>query len=166
MLLVGLIAVGVPIIISIKHKREMKVESRGGYSPHCHQEDDVPVEPRPLSSLGIHASILGEIWSRSVQQQISTSSYLSSIFTGFLESYFIKLESILEYVADHVSESMLVSLVCLPIGFYYFGFALLSRVMPRVRGLIWKPGVVGMDLRKCGGGRNGSERVEVSKERM
>ena len=106
MLIVALIAVGVPIIVSIKHKSEMRVDGGGHPSTPGHLED-APVEPRPLSSLGIHTS-LG------------------------LESLYMQMETCLEFVAVHVSESLLVSLVCVPIGFYYFGYALLSRVMPRV----------------------------------
>ena len=118
MLVLGFIAVAVPIIISVKHQKDTRVGGEGMQQAPAGQlqqehddgcDDLAAVEPAPFESLGIHlVTMMG------------------------LRARLNRFEVMLSYIAEHVSEPVLVSLVCCPIGFYYFGYALLSRVMPKV----------------------------------
>ena len=111
MLLLGFIAVAVPIIISVKQRKDLSIGIAGVGEDEpgmdCDGDDE---SPPPFESLGIH-----------LIEVLGLRSLLGR-FEGFLAS-----------VSDLFSELVLVSLVCCPIGFYYFGYALLSRVMPKVR---------------------------------
>lgn len=118
MLVMGFIAVAVPIIISVKHQKDVRVggEDRQQTPAGQQQEkfedccdDFAAVDPAPFESLGIRlVAMLG------------------------LHVPLDRFKVMLASVADLVSEPVLVSLVCCPIGFYYFGYALLSRFMPKV----------------------------------
>ncbi|GAX81434.1 hypothetical protein CEUSTIGMA_g8864.t1 [Chlamydomonas eustigma] len=114
MLVVGVIAVLVPILISLKHRKEVKGESderettlneeRGN-----DEQDAAEYQLLPFEACGVH--ILAALG---------------------LRGPFREAEAMLSTAADYVSEFLLVSVVCFPIGFYYFGYSLLSRVMPKI----------------------------------
>ena len=109
MLIAGTIAVSVPVIMAVK----MKLEKIEAATIMCRSKstpaDRTYIEDPPLDSLGFN--IL----------RLTNTEDAVLLFEKWMES-----------ISGMVNESILVSLVCVPIGFYYFGHSLLSRVMPKV----------------------------------
>jgi hypothetical protein len=108
MLLVGAIAVSVPVIMSIKQRKENIEASTILSRTKSEAEASTHVEDPPFNSFGFDILRLTNT-----------------------EGAVMALEKWLEGISVMVNESILVSLVCVPIGFYYFGHSLLCRVMPK-----------------------------------
>lgn len=151
MLVVGAVSLSVPVIIGIKKGWE----ARGPLFTPAVTDARCTPDPAPAAQLR-KSSVSGSGYE--TMQPPPAPQISDPMVDVPLEALGIPLVSVwgmvpllqhmeerLEDIARNVDESVLVSLVCIPIGLYYMGFSLLSRVMPKVG--------------SCGGeGRNGGGR--------